>query len=216
MLYYSVSKGNSKTGSMRLVRSPRSTCPDACSLKNNGCYAENFPMNYAWNKQDTQGISWESAMTLVKALPKSTLWRLFDAGDFESNDGVHISEQQVISLLTANRGKRGFGFTHYPVKKNVGILAFINDNGFTINVSANNMDEAIYAFTLGLPTTVVVPKAFPKKGWVDGVRIVVCPAQTIKDVTCSRCKICQHRDRDYIIGFRAHGAKARIVPTITL
>lgn len=213
---YSLSLGNKKTGSMLLVRSPRATCPEACTLKNNGCYAQNFPLALHWEKQDTTGIGWKTVLYAIKTLPLGSLWRLFEAGDFESADGIKISPQQVVDVIEANHGRRGFGYTHYPVEPNFTALKVMNNSGFTINVSANTMDEAVAAFHSGLPTTVVVPRKFPKDKVVAGVRIVVCPAQTLegKNVTCLRCQLCQKPDRDYIIGFRSHGTKAKIVPTI--
>ena len=113
-LKYSLSAGNSKTGAMLLVRSPRSTCPDNCLLKGNGCYAENFPLVLHWMKQEQTGVDFSAVLYAVRSLPKGSIWRLFEAGDFEG-DGETISSSQVLSLLAANQGRRGFGYTHYPV-----------------------------------------------------------------------------------------------------
>jgi len=215
---YSLSLGNKKTGAMLLVRSPRATCPEACTLKGNGCYAYNFPLSLHWEKQDTTGIEWKTVLYAIKTLPLGSLWRLFEAGDFEPSpdNALKISPQQVVDIIEANHGRRGFGYTHYPVEPNFAALKVMNNSGFTINVSANTMDEAVAAFHAGLPTTVVVPRKFPKDKIVAGVRIVVCPAQTLegKSINCLRCQLCQKPDRDYIIGFRSHGTKAKIVPTI--
>jgi len=38
----------------------------------------------------------------------------------------------------------------------------------------------------------------------------VCPAQTREDVTCASCGLCAIPDRRVIIGFRAHGTRARV------
>jgi hypothetical protein len=121
MIKYSLSAGNSKTGAMLLVRSPRSTCPDSCGLKGNGCYAENFPLVLHWMKQDTVGVDFATVLYAVRTLPKGSIWRLFEAGDFEG-DGKTISSSQVLSLLAANQGRRGFGYTHYPVFQNLQTL----------------------------------------------------------------------------------------------
>ena len=211
-LKYSLSAGNSKTGAMLLVRSPRSTCPDSCGLKGNGCYAENFPLVLHWVKQDTVGVDFATVLYAVRTLPKKALWRLFEAGDFEpsSENPELISSQQVISLLAANKDKRGFGYTHYPVLPNLETLQLMNASGLTINVSADSFEQAEVYFSLGLPTVVVVAENFPKDSVVDGVRVVVCPNQsTPSKPTCLQCQMCQKPDRDYVIGFRAHGTKKR-------
>ena len=211
-LKYSLSAGNSKTGAMLLVRSPRSTCPDSCGLKGNGCYAENFPLVLHWVKQDTVGVDFATVLYAVRTLPKKALWRLFEAGDFEpsSENPELISSQQVISLLAANKDKRGFGYTHYPVLPNLEVLQLMNSSGLTLNASADTFEQAVTYFSLGLPTVVVVAENFPKDSVVDGVRVVVCPNQsTPSKPTCLQCQMCQKPDRDYVIGFRAHGTKKR-------
>ena len=39
----------------------------------------------------------------------------------------------------------------------------------------------------------------------QGRKIVLCPAQSMLNMTCSQCQLCQLKDRSYIIGFEAHG-----------
>jgi len=212
MIKYSLSAGNSKTGAMLLVRSPRSTCPDSCGLKGNGCYAENFPLVLHWTKQDTVGVDFATVLYAVRTLPKGSIWRLFEAGDFEPSpeNPELISSQQVISLIAANNGKRGFGYTHYPVWPNLEVLQLMNSSGLTINASADTIEQAKLYFGLGLPTVVVVSEKFPKDSVVEGMRVVVCPNQsTPTKPTCLQCQMCAKPDRDYIIGFRAHGTKKR-------
>lgn len=212
MIKYSLSAGNSKTGAMLLVRSPRSTCPDSCGLKGNGCYAENFPLVLHWMKQDTVGVDFATVLYAVRTLPKGSIWRLFEAGDFEPSpeNPELISSQQVISLIAANNGKRGFGYTHYPVWPNLEVLQLMNSSGLTINASADTIEQAKLYFGLGLPTVVVVSEKFPKDSVVEGMRVVVCPNQsTPTKPTCLQCQMCAKPDRDYIIGFRAHGTKKR-------
>lgn len=211
-LKYSLSAGNKKTGAMLLVRSPRSTCPDSCGLKGNGCYAENFPLAQHWMKQDTVGVDFATVLYAIRTLPKDSIWRLFEAGDFEPSfeNPELISPFQVVSLLAANNGKRGFGYTHYPVLPNLETLQLMNSSELTINASADTFGQAKLYFELGLPTVVVVSEKTPKDVTVDGLRIITCPNQsTAAKPTCLQCQLCQVADRDYVIGFRTHGAKKR-------
>lgn len=212
MIKYSLSAGNSKTGAMLLVRSPRSTCPDSCGLKGNGCYAENFPLAFHWLKQETSGVDFATVLYAIRTLPRESVWRLFEAGDFEPSpeNPELISPSQVLSLLSANKGKRGFGYTHYPVLPNLEAFQLMNSSGLTINVSADTFEQAAVYFSLGLPTTLLVSENFPKDKTVDGLRVVVCPNQSLKSKpTCLQCQMCAKPDRDYVIGFRVHGTKAR-------
>ena len=43
--------GNKKTR-IPTTTTSRSTCPDSCLLKDNGCYAEQFHMKMHWDKVD--------------------------------------------------------------------------------------------------------------------------------------------------------------------
>jgi len=56
-----------------------------------------------------------------------------------------------------------------------------------------------------------LPSDAPHQGNVtpNGLPIVVCPAQTTKGIQCATCKLCQVRDRKSIVGFLAHGVKAK-------
>jgi len=41
-----------------------------------------------------------------------------------------------------------------------------------------------------------------------GRKVVVCPATIRDDVSCASCQLCQ-RQRDFIIGFPAHGTSKK-------
>ena len=49
-----------------------------------------------------------------------------------------------------------------------------------------------------------------------GYKVVACPAEKSKRVTCATCALCQKADRPYIIGFRAHGSRKKLVSKIAL
>ncbi len=79
--FFNVGKGNKKTGVMLTTRSPRNTCPDDCGLKSNGCYAENAPIVWWWDKQDKTE---KDMLDAIRRVPKNHLWRHNEAGDFVS------------------------------------------------------------------------------------------------------------------------------------
>ena len=216
--------GNTKIGFMPVSTSSNKTCPSACPFKYKGCYARFGPLKMHWDKVSNgeRGSSWNSFLSQVKNLPKSILWRHNQAGDIPGN-GNTINFNMVKGLVKANKNKRGYTYTHKPVigqysyiKDNIKAIKYANKNGFTINLSANNLTEAdkLYKKNIG-PVVVVLPIDSPKhQKTPKGISVLTCPAQT-DNLTCSQCGLCQNKDRNFIIGFRAHGAGKNSVNTIS-
>jgi hypothetical protein len=208
---YSATKisNNSKTGPIPVTTSNRATCPDACPLKRNGCYAEDYYTRLHWDKvsEGERGKSWEKFLADIKSLPKHVLWRHNVAGDLRGANN-RIDVRALEELVQANKGKNGFTYTHYPLDNPVNITAVMdaNTNGFTVNGSANTLEQADNYRALGVPVVVILPEDAGKVSYTpEGNKVVVCPAQTSNKVTCASCGLCQAAKRDYIIGFRVHG-----------
>ena len=198
-------KGNSKTA-IPTTRSARSTCPESCPLMGAGCYAENFPMVMAWDKLTNSGLSYVDLLDEISSLRHNTLWRHNDAGDLIGS-GNRIDLTALVALVDANRGRRGFTYTHWDWRKNAEVIRWSNLSGFTINVSVESHSDAKAAYLLGLPVTVVADQVGAVEDR-DGIRYVVCPAQT-KGWTCKDCGLCAVADREYIIVFKPHGTKRK-------
>ena len=224
---------NVKTGPMPVTTSSRSTCPDACPFKGNGCYADIGPLRLYWNKvsDGRAGLSWPVLLDKVRHLSKGTVWRHNQAGDLPGTGNV-IDAEALEELVEANSGKRGFTYTHKPmdVGDNLEAVRKANANGFTINLSGNNPKHAAELAALNAgPVVTVLPieyqRKYNKSGWVESVqeyrqrlkslpettpdgqlRIVVCPATAADDVSCLTCQLCQRQDRTAVVGFPAHGA----------
>ena len=205
--------GNKKTGPIPVSTSSRSTCP-SCPLKGNGCYAESGPLRLHWDKvsDGARGSDLEQFCNEIKALPKHQLWRWAQAGDLPGT-GDAIDVAALEQLVQANRGRRGFGFTHYDpaAGDNAAAIVAANTNGFTLNLSAGDLAEAdrLAALDVG-PVAVVLPMDATKPTTTPGGRFVaICPATQRDDVTCASCGICAHSERKAIIGFPAHGTGAK-------
>lgn len=209
--------GNRKVGPIPVTRSPRANCPDSCSFKGAGCYAENAPLVWAWEKDS---MSWEEMLWNVRRLAKGQLWRHNEAGDLPGISAYHIHPESLDDLILANKGKRGFTYTHYEFweKHNREQIRKANRAGFTINVSADNLEQAeAYMEVLGAPVVVVLPLGAPNVSYTPaGYKVVACPAEKSERVTCATCALCQKADRPYIIGFRAHGTRKKMVSKIAL
>lgn len=212
--------GNPKVGPIPVTRSPQASCPDSCSLKGNGCYAENAPLVWGWQKDAVRGVSWDEMLWNIKRLAKGQLWRMNEAGDLPKISSHHIHQGLLDELILANKGKRGFTYTHYDFreKHNREQIRKANRAGFTINVSADNLEQADeYMEIRGAPVVVILPLGTPNVSYTPaGNKVVACPAEKSKRVTCATCVLCQKADRPYIIGFRAHGTRKKLVSKIAL
>jgi hypothetical protein len=204
---------NVKTGPIPVSTSSRATCPDSCPFKANGCYADNYGLNFLWNSvtNGSKGISWQAFCQAVAKLPKGTLWRHNQAGDLPHTQG-RISRRFIDGLIAANSGRRGFTYTHHnlAIGENQALIKKANRQGLTVNVSTESEAAADQAIANGLPAVMVVPSDEQRASWRTpaGNAVLICPAQRSDDRTCADCGLCQKRGRKVIIGFIAHGTRS--------
>lgn len=204
---------NAKTGPIPVTTTSEETCPESCPLKKHGCYAESGPLALFWRKvtERKAGLSWEAALGEIRKLPKGTLWRHNQAGDLPGN-GDSIDSEAMRQLVTANRGKRGFTYTHKPATgDNAGLIAQANESGFAVNLSADNLSDADSLAAMGIGPVVVVLPAEQTRAvkTPQGRHVAICPATISDNVTCAACGLCAEIGRKAIIGFPAHGTSKR-------
>lgn len=209
--------GNTKTGDIPVTISPSSTCPSVCPLRGAGCYADIGPLMIHWKRVDSgQGISWQELCNKISELPEGTVWRHNQAGDLPGEDNK-IDLIALRQLVKANTGRRGFTYTHKPLtNRNATAIRAANRDGFTVNLSANNLAHAdeLVSKKAG-PVVVVLPDEQTANTVTPaGHKVVVCPATQRDDVTCKTCKLCAIKDRDVIIGFPAHGVRKRLASEV--
>lgn len=162
------------------------------------------------------GISWNAFMISIRGLDEGTLWRYGVAGDLPGKRN-RINGSKLKELVEANTGRKGFCFSHKPMTEaNRRHVTFANQNGFTVNLSADTLEEADQKKGLGIAPVVLAvpedPKLWPK-ATPAGNRVVICPAVT-HSTTCKDCKLCANKDRKVIIGFPAHGTGKRMVEKV--
>lgn len=226
---------NAKTGPIMVTTASKKTCPDACPLKRNGCYAENSHLGIMWEKlskarkgaksipHGRHRIQLHDHKSLIAAIltrKPGELWRHLQAGDLPG-DGDTIDAQQLDDIATANQTARaaGFGFSHKPVDRessigraNIGAIRAAVAKGLAVNLSADNLAEADRKAELGIAPVVTLLPAdqFANTTTPAGRRVVVCPATRPdledKGITCKSCRLCSRINRAVIIGFPAHGA----------
>ena len=210
--------GNKKTGPMPVSMTEERSCPKACPLYRNGCYARSWPLVKHWDDLSSgkTGIGWAEFIECIKELPRGILWRHNQAGDLpHTGDRATIDARALSDLTDANSGARGFTYTHYDptIGDNAKALADANTRGFTVNLSGNNLKHAdkLAAINCG-PVVTVLPAEVNGNQVIKtpaGNNVVVCPATYRDDVTCASCGLCARANRKVIVGFPAHGTSAR-------
>lgn len=200
---------NRKTGAIPVTYTERASCPPSCPHYRADCYAEDFYTRMAWDKVPQRGGTLEALCEAVAALPEGQLWRMNVAGDLPG-EGEAVDPVALGEIVRANTGRRGFTYTHKKSPEALAWAAHATRWGFTVNLSADDAGEADALADHG-PVCAIVPTDTPEKSYTpEGRTIIVCPAQSREDVTCASCGLCAIPDRRVIIGFRAHGTRARV------
>lgn len=215
-----------KVGAMPTSYSPKQTCPDSCTLKNNGCYGDSFPISLHWKRYSKDKTdNWQDFVKSVSYFRKHNkegLWRHNIVGDLATKKNK-IDAKKLKQLIKANNGGKVICYTHHhstlsPSGKklsdhNLNYIRYANNKGFTINLSADTLQEADTLSATKIPTTVVLPytkKQFEKLSanlsdikTPRGRKITVCPEQT-QGIKCLDCGLCSLAKRKTIIGFFKH------------
>lgn len=208
--------GNKKTGPIPVTTSSENTCPVTCPLYGAGCYAKSGPLALHWRKvsdsEEKRSMDSESFLEAIAGLPRGQLWRHNQAGDMPHKDG-NIDAVFARQIVKANKGKKGFTYTHHKLNShNITMIGKMNDKGFTVNHSADTVQGAVSIFKgwrQHMPVVTLLPIDAPNVQTVEGVKVVACPAEKSTKVNCANCGLCADKERDYIIGFRAHGTQKK-------
>lgn len=217
-IHLTLISSNVKTGPIPVTTSEASTCPSECPFRDGSCYAKNGPLAIHWSKvsKGERGDSLDILAKQIKSFPRNQVWRHNQAGDLPgiSNEIDALSLEKIV---VANKGRRGFTYTHKPVlgegmeAANREAVANANREGFTINLSGNNPSHADSLASLKIgPVVCVVPESTKDVFYTPaGRKGIVCPAQQRDDITCANCQLCQKANRSVIIGFKAHGTSKK-------
>ena len=215
MFHITPKSKNAKVGKMAVTTSTATTCPTSCPFKSNGCYADSGPLKLHWDKvtKGDRGDDWSTFISKIKDLPTGSKWRHNQAGDLPG-DMEKLDNEKCIELAKANKGKRGFTYTHYDVLdnfQNAITVNIMNHLGFTVNVSANNLEHADKLCDLDIaPVATVLPiEQTTNTVTPKGRKVVVCPATYKDDVSCASCMLCEKWDRNVVVGFPAHGTSKK-------
>jgi hypothetical protein len=132
-------------------------------------------------------------------------------------EGDCIDAAALESLVDANRGKCGYTYTHKPVLgqsavavRNRVLIKEANLNGFTINLSADNLRHADRLAELYIGPVVVTLRhdAVDDTVTPECRPVMLCPHSIDPSVQCTSCWLCWTTGRP-IIGLPAHGTRKR-------
>ena len=209
--HLTLKSSNAKVGKIPVSTTSANSCPTTCAFYDKGCYAKSGPLALHWRKVgEDRGISADAFLSLISKLPAGQFWRHNQAGDLPHDDG-RIDSDFLFKLVDANKDKKGFTYTHHRTDKiNLAMIRGANQKGFTINLSANTVDEALELSKTGLPLACVVPSTEKRTHFEEGgKKFLVCPATYRDSMTCDKCRLCQKADRKYIVAFPAHGKQKK-------
>jgi hypothetical protein len=213
--------GNRKTGPIPVTSTSAETCPPECGLFRE-CYGKFGHLLAHWRKYTAAnapgpaaGLTIDELCAHVRTIPGGSLWRHNVVGDLPGI-GADIDAAALSKMVRANRGRRGFTYTHKPATpENLAAIRAATRAGFTINLSADNAAQADQLAAHGLPVTVVIPAAAPKVSRTPrGRKVIQCPAENSDRITCANCGLCALANRNYLIGFKPKGTKRRAVDAI--
>lgn len=217
LVKWNPSSSNRKTGAIPVSMTSPRTCPTSCPWLHDGCYGEQYFAAVHWRRFDAgRGLGWSDFCGRVSALPAGQLWRHNEAGDLPG-DGDEVDEAALLELAVAARHTRGFTYTHKPMLGEGGV-AHANRRklrdclvwaagGLVVNLSADGLLHADQLASLEVaPVAVVLPESSPRELRTPaGRRVVVCPALHGEQTCCLNCGLCARPDRDFMVGFPAHG-----------
>lgn len=203
---------NVKTGPIPVSTTEKKSCPPDCELRDY-CYAASGPLALHWAavSNGTRGTSWGQFCATIAGMPAGQLWRHNQAGDLPQIDGT-IDAVKLGQLVAANAGRRGFTYSHHRDAASIAWIRHANQWGFTVNLSANDLNDAdMLADHQAGPVVVVLPSTQTANTMTSkGRAVIICPATQRDDVSCATCQLCQ-RQRTAIVGFPAHGTKKRVI-----
>lgn len=224
-IYWTAKSVNKKTGPIPVSTTSAETCPSACPLAKGGCYAKGGNVGILWHALTRHGpnaswkhgasmarsIDWKGLCERVAGLDEGALWRHNQAGDLPHRS-QRIAKGKLRQLVRANKGKRGFTYTHHVMSAwNAALVRWANATGFTVNLSANTLAHADELCSSGAgPVVVVQALEAPRQDVTPAGRVVrTCPATYAEGVTCKRCQWCALPKRSWIVGFPPHGSGAK-------
>ena len=227
--HLSQKSSNKKLGGLPASTTSADSCPLTCGLYH-ACYAKKGPQSWHWARvsKGTRGDSWEGFLQKVEKLKPGSLFRHNVSGDLPTINGglLDVVKLDQLQCATTNANVGLYTYTHWHTDKtfgktNVDSIKRFSQPGFVINVSTENVDDALFYREIGCDVVLTNTTVFEfavesiqkKQGPLkicsvenldESVNVIPCPEQYTESATCKTCKLCSRYNRDYVIAFKEH------------
>lgn len=200
--------GNIKLGAMVNTYSTKNTCPTNCTLRGNGCYAENYPLSKHWKDMEVTGIDFNQYIHELASL-KNRIIRLNVAGDLPGNKKLLNKKNCVLIAKNIHKSNKVICYTHYNMKykHNRTVLKAMESHVLYVYCSTTSYKQLDEYKALGITrlTTILTEK---RKD------VITCLAQTKKGTQCIDCLLCAKKSIKRVIGFIPHGNRKKKLFTV--
>jgi hypothetical protein len=214
---------------LSVTRTPSSTCPAACPLKDSGCYDQEGNCAIHRKKHDAGEYKALSAKELLAKAPVMTsVVRLSIGGDLAGKSNKIDRKENVALFAGLEKARKTIIlYSHKPLshggtpqqrRANLATVQAILavSPRLAVNVSCENGEQVDKALDAGLEAVCIVPDdGVAVRETPAGNRIVNCPETQGKVDGCARCgalrPLCSRRGRGYAIGLPVHGSLSILV-----
>jgi len=197
---------NSKVGKMNATYAPQLTCPTSCPF-----YPEIFgDVDDIETRMHIQIQFAEIEACKIDALPADRKLRVHVVGDSSNSISAGIIGDAMVRYESRSpNGSQAYTYTHawnepIPVPESAW-------NGANVLASCENWQQIHRAWSLGYACEWTYEKHMSRKVHNrDGVKVLPCPQNFNKNVTCAMCMKCADlkllKKNNMVIGLSTHGA----------
>ena len=206
---------NAKLGPMSATYVSQATCPTSCPFLGKGCYAESKPTGFTTSKLNDSPVTNPVEVAQLEAAEIKKLsgrfpLRVHVVGDVGSPDAAKIVALAMIGHAS-RKGQPAWTYSH--AWKSVPRSFWGKAQVWASCETDADVEEA---WRLGYAACRVVPAHPDRKAYQLGdKKVLPCPHESRPEITCSDCLMCARTEhfleKKIVLGFRAHGAKQKVV-----
>ena len=199
--------GDSKIGPMSATHAPQLTCPVSCAF-----YPDTID-DVGGSERDALAVAIAQVEAdKIDALTALHNLRVHVVGDCQTPAAAGIVGAAMVRYEQRSNNRRAFTYTH--AWRTVPYSAWQGARVIASCETAQDIDTA--RFECGYPSAefTYMEHESRKVHMRDGVKVLPCPNQFNKAVTCDKCMACADvdmlRKRGFVIGLSAHGATRQV------
>ena len=182
---------------MAAIYRGRTSCPSNCPIYKI-CYANAGPGGSMFNKVEKFGSDDNLVLMKLTCIPPNGALRVNVSGDYFIDDQADLEYIEYLNFFANLRPDVSIiSYTH-------SWRTFTPRNfAYVVNASVETAQDAASAINAGWNVALVDDGSLIGK-YINGRKVVLCPAQAVESVTCNTCRLCA-KDRKSIVAFLIHG-----------